>query len=750
MRSIVTFVFLVASGSLIAQTVPHQLKALNSYVDYANQSATEVTSVVSSIIEYYPAIGRKNWSPRYVYPGQADDYYFNEAIKQNKALGETGFPSVTRAFQELRTAAEKIDEKCKALDTYHKLEDYKQDNYAKAEVLIRDIQTLLKEYKRKQQSLQTELEKIYKKITSATSDNAYRQAEFKMLKTIATEKSIIDLWTFNIKESVHTGWPVEKLQQSIPVTDAELTALKNYSPSLKYPASSMWTQFQSSLSSFLDIKRRGLDEYNFEAKKSDKHSNNLYLELINYFNGTLISDYNAFLKFSEGDGYFGLKTMRYVPAFEIRTEIKTPSIDDAQPFKDIPHTPLQLTDQKNSISKPVADALYNYIEFINETWRQTRNLMLSLSGFNSSAAYFKTLDSFERRAPLHFEYKDFQLPLSYYQKTITSGSSLPPSQAKSLNDQCEVLLNILKEMDDQSASLEIEVKEKKYEQDHLEKVYAILERQAVLFTVWDEKKETLYRDVRSIYNSFPSKTSNSWQVSGKALRELTDLGHDAIFQAKAYYKGDSTITIKTDQIDAVLREVIAKEYDNMKGIQKIGRNNGLCPYTPYEDLPETSRRLSEEFKKLKPAKSSSGYSHPYHAMVYLYNDIVNDYNKFCELSTTVFHLPAILQPELFSLKYPDSKSEKQKGPNSPNQSQVKETTKQPALHLENGNPKSPQVSENKLLIKHDTVFIEKERYHLSHRTERRAAFYGGIRHQQPGIVVGCFRFDESTGKNCPC
>jgi Mg-chelatase subunit ChlD len=201
--------------------------------------------------------------------------------------------------------------------------------------------------------------------------------------------------------------------------------------------------------------------------------------------------------------------------------------------------------------------------------------------------------------------------------------------------------------------------------------------------------------------------SNSWQVSGKVLRELTDLDHDALFQAKAYYKGDSTITIKTDKIDATLREVIAKEYDNMKGIQKIGRNNGLCPYTPYEDLPETSRRLSEEFKKLKPVKSVSGNNHPYHSMVYLYNEIVDDYNKFCELSTIVFHLPAIRQPELFTVKYPEPKSGKPEEPKLQNPSPEKAAPKEPTSSSDTEKPKPSPTSADKMTVTHDTVYIEK-------------------------------------------
>jgi Mg-chelatase subunit ChlD len=265
-------------------------------------------------------------------------------------------------------------------------------------------------------------------------------------------------------------------------------------------------------------------------------------------------------------------------------------------------------------------------------------------------------------------------------------------------------------MDDLSASLDIEVKEKKYERDSLKKVYSILERQEELFRIWDDKKEILYQDVRALFNSYaPAEVSNAWQVSGKALRELTDLDRDALFQAKKFYQGDSTIKISTDQIDRTLRDVIAKEYDNMKGIEKIGRNNGLCPYTPYEDLPQTSKQLSEHFQKLKPARSTTGYSHPYHSMVYLYNEIADDYNKFCTLSTTVHHLKTVNQPELFTVQYRGTKStDKAAVLVHPAQNAVKENNPE----SKNTSVATPQESASvlgagKTTVIRDTIYIEK-------------------------------------------
>jgi Ca-activated chloride channel homolog len=707
-----------------AQLTSVQQKALNTYVDYANTSADEVDQVVKSIITYAPKVDyhrthpKNSWGlPRYVCPIQLEDYYYNAITAQSKNLSATSSTLLNTSVKALRAAAEAIDKKCKELDTYHKLEDYKQDDFAKAELMINELQVLLADYKKKQSALQKDLDDVHKKMTAAATQGVYRKADDQMRKEVMRERALLDAWTFNLKEDVHTGWPVDQLTKSIQETDNQLSVLKQSNPTLKYPASSMWGSFQGNLASVLEVKRSGLNGYNFEAKKSDKHSNQVYMDLINYFNGTLVADYNAFIGFCERDGYYGMKVMKYFPVYEIRMKVKAVEVD-VKPFKDIERVPVAIAPQKAAIQNVTFSSLVLYVDFINETWRQTRNLQSTIGSFNSTASSYKNLESFEKRGAMNFEYKDYQVPLAEFQKTIADSKVLPPAVAKSLNDQAEVLLNILKEMDDQCASLEIEVKEKRYEKDRLTKVYQVMERLKVLFEIWDDKKELLYWDVRKVFDAYPvANAASSWQKSGKALRDLTDLDREALFKAKEFYRGDSTITVPTEKINQALRDVIANEYDNMKGIEKFGRYNGLCPYTPYEDLPKTSKALADAAINLKAAGSRSRYEHPYYKLVYHYNDIVDDYNKFCELSKTVHHLPTVHQPELFIVKYPEPKApdqpiaRKEEPPvqtkNEGRAEPKKET--QPVSEQKRDKPKdvvtTPPAAQTK--VEHDTIYIER-------------------------------------------
>lgn len=707
-----SIILIMIAGNCLAQTVTSaQQKAMNSIVAYANQSAEEVTAVFSSIKDYYPKIHQKNnWGPpRYTCPVQLDEYYYNTMLGQTKNLPAAQSVTLINATKSLRAIAEKIDQECKSLDTYHKLEDYKQDNFAKAETIIISLQSLLTDYTKQQYLLDQTLRTSWKKLSA--SETAYFKADQFLLTRMDAEKAWLKQNTFNLNETVRTPWAVDVLEKSILETASGLKKLEETSYALKYPASSMWSNFKEGLGDILEAKRNALNGYNHEAQKTDEHSNQAYLDLINYYNGILVSDYNMFIQYAQNDGYLGLASIKYVPTFEIKQAVHQESVS-IKPFQDIKTDPLVVPKQSITISSQAHHALTNYIDYINETWRQTNYLQAVISNFSSSAAYYKGLTSFEKRGAMSFDFKDYQLPLAEYQKVITESKSLPPSTVKTLHAEAEVLLNILKEMDDQCSVLEIEVAEKRYEKDHLDKVYTILERLNELFLIWDDRKEKLYDDVRLVYDAYlPPPKTKSWYVSGNSLYELSRLDHQALFQAKAHYRGKSVTSISTEAIDAKVREVIANEYENMKGIQKIGRYNGLCPYTPYEDLPEASKYLSELIKKLAPVTNSSRYNHPYYRMMYQYNLVVDQYNKFCELSKEVLLLKTVKQPEWFELKYPQPSNENTQTTKPVEQTVVviaaeKPTaTKSPSTETVKSEGRGNATQEK--IIKHDTVVIIK-------------------------------------------
>jgi Mg-chelatase subunit ChlD len=116
--------------------------------------------------------------------------------------------------------------------------------------------------------------------------------------------------------------------------------------------------------------------------------------------------------------------------------------------------------------------------------------------------------------------------------------------------------------------------------------------------------------------------------------------------------------------------------------------------------------LSEAFTKLKPANQSSGYEHPYHSMVYSYNEIVDDYNSFCELSKEIPLLKNIKQPERFDIDYAGTKQPVLKEPinsNSENKKTQENVRQRPLDNISSND----HHNEKETVLKHDTVYVEK-------------------------------------------
>lgn len=692
---------LLIPGIASAQLTTVQQKALNNYVAYANKSGEEEAAVFDRVKSYYEAMlqyrtAKYKQPIRFTCPVQLEDYFYNTALKSSLGTEDAGLKA---NLQALRKAAEEIDLACKALDTYHKLEDYKTDEYKKAQELINVLLENLVEYRAKREALYTAVQTTYNR-RQKDKTGVYATAISQMQERLVHEKELLDSWSHNLNNKTHTGWPVEKLKSHI-LKSEEFINKKITATGIQYPASSMIPSFEEGLMMLQETKRNGLDRYNFEAQKSDEHSNGVYLELINIYNGVLVSFYNTFIGYAQ-QNYKGLLALSYVPAFEIRTESR--KIDTTiKPFEDIPYTVLTIKPQPAALSPVAFKALSNYIEYINECTRQTDYLQRMYANLWGSTHYYRDLTSYKGKGGLTFEHKDFEIPLSYLQKAVAESKSVPDGYRKSLNDQAEVLNRILTEMNQLSIALDQETGLKNYEKDNLKRVDEIIQRYKAITDIFHSKKEVLYADVRKIFESYKiANPAGSWNVSGKALLELVDADKTELFKAKAFYLGDQAQKPDADKIQNLIRTVISDEYTNLKGIEKLGRFNGNCPYTPYEDVPNDSRKFTEQEFEISTLSPLS-YSHPYHSYVYMFNNVARNYNKFCELAQVPL-LQTIYEPELFILeRKPNPQRQISPVTASPVQNQPNDAQPGKDIHAEL--PSVSAASEN--THSRDTIYVER-------------------------------------------
>jgi Ca-activated chloride channel homolog len=700
-RLLIFLIFLTHWAEAQSLTEPQQ-KALLQYMELANRSAEDVTSIGTSVKSIFQDVELYKHDPHkrmryYTCPVAMDAELYESVIKTGSALAteNTALAAKAKALNDCWT---KLDQKCKALEIYFRLEDYQRDNFKGFDDLVNQILKLILDYRAAQDQLADQAEKTFYKLQPHNNTNANHVAVKLMREQIKIEKAVLDLWTCNIHESVHTGWPTEKLQQHVLENDKKIVQLKQNKPALKYPASSMYPSFIEGLESMQGTKRNGVDEYTFEKRSSDRHSNEVYLGLINYYNGVLVADYNTLVKFATQDGYRGVYMPPYVPAYEIRSEKKEIKVE-VVPFKETNRAPFTIAAVATPIPKTTFKALGNYIEYMNEGLAQIHNMMNPMSSLNGSIVYGKVALKEGKKVTLYHYYKGFQVPLTLYQQTKAESSSIPAAYRKPLNDQVEVLQGILNELNQWNNTLLATAAEKQLTKDSLEFAYGIVKRYAELAETFDLRKEQLYTDVRAIFDSYKvAEPKSSWVVSGSALLAMVNLDKAELFRAKEYFQGDSTYTPSTQQIDEAFRALMVHEFTNMKGIQKLGRYNGLCPYSPYEDVAEYSRLFSENANVIKTKRLSDPNRHPYNGLIYTYNqNLSSEYNRFAELSPVPL-LKTVQQLEIFVVRYPDfAKVKKQP---------VQPPVVQPEQHKQLVNPEKHQVAVDPSgKVIHDTVRV---------------------------------------------
>ncbi|MBX2962181.1 MAG: VWA domain-containing protein [Cyclobacteriaceae bacterium] len=649
-----SILILIAATAAKAQSLTEpQQRAINNYIVMVNQLTTGLSDLGPSLVTPYRSMQEYRNKPRTIAPYTCKlsekNYYVDEARKTSTALGSGGTTFMAKA-EAARTAWLAVDGTCKSIEIYFRLKDYETDNFKQFEELVGNVETQVKEYARLVREMQVEADKLYQKLQPYNASNPYHKAGKLMHDQLMFEQELLDACVFNVNESVHTGWPVERAEKHILDDVRRVSELKKGVTGIQYPASSMYTSFVEGMESLQATKRNGVDGYTYEKQHTDAHSNSVYKNLINYYNHVGVSFYENFVKQSVSTGFRGIYFLEYVPVFSIRTTVKKINIE-VKPFTDKPVASFTVTPSPSPIAPAVFTALSDYVQFINDGVSQVNHLMNPMHSLNTSASHGKIRLQSTGKMNLEYHYKNFELPVTLYQRVVDQNKSLPLAYQKPLNDQLEVLYGILTELNQWNNVLLAGSASRQLTKDSMDYVYDIIARYRVLAQVFDEKKEKLYQDVRRVMESYkPANPKSSWQVSGNYLQTLLDENRKELFKAKKFLAGDSLQKAVTENIERMSRELIVNEYSNLEGLQKYGRSNGNCPYTPYEDFAEYSKRFAESLKKMKPGKAASSYyRHPYNELLYQYNQLlVRDHNKFAELAKIPL-LKSVLQVEVFEI-----------------------------------------------------------------------------------------------------
>ncbi|WP_460906770.1 vWA domain-containing protein [Spirosoma areae] len=634
-----------------SQETPQQ--SLNQYVAFLNQSVDVLANRLKMLQAYQAEVNRyrkkADFLLRLPSSGPLEEYYYQKALAGN-GLTEAEKQRLTANAQALWQLLTKLDQTGKSLETYVRLNDYQRDGLKQSDGLIREMQALFSQFSRDKDAFYKQIQRVYRRYQPYLPTDPYLSSEREMDQVLLSQRQLLDTLTYYLNEDLPSDWPVQQVQKSMLADEKLLSGFGKAQSGIEYPASDMVSSFKSALERIQAIKSRAVDDHTFAARQSSRHGNEVYLSLIEQYNQDLLAMHQSFVNYSRTARQL-LNYPKFSPVFAVEPPAPTtPKTTRTAPFQDKPLLTFTTKPAAVPASRATFLALNGYIDCINESLRQMHHLQALVRNYQSSAEYYRDPSRNQQRASLTYSHDEYKVPVSEYQLLLTANQHIPVSYRTSINRQAEVLLAMLKEMDGLSIELIAYTVEKQYLQDQLQRSDAILDRYAYLFDTFDQKKEQLYRDVRRIHESYPvADPTSTWHIAGKALLKTLDNDKEVLFGVKGYLKSETAQLPVTTQLEADARMLMLDEYKNLKGLQRYGRSNGLCPYSPYEDLAENSLRFAGKAQTVKPAFLASS-SNAYETFYYFYNnELVYQYNKFSELAK-VGVLKAINQPDMLTFR----------------------------------------------------------------------------------------------------
>ncbi len=537
---------------------------------------------------------------------------------------------------------------------YLRLEDYKTD-LDKGFRLVREMQQL-------QIAMGKARDKIAAKVSteakSVATPAGFVHPYQLLMKAIQHEDELIRTLSENFNEETFIGYPKEEILKSFLEMDDMLQVLHK----LRLPTGSYLKSTVEGLEFIQKTKQHSLDEFNNTSTLNGEYLNALYDNLQSYLNNDILHFYSNFCA-EAGLAYYPVAIREYdfdlpeKPWPLTHLSYSLPLIDSLPATKQPAPLPVSSFNQLNEI-----------VYYIDECVRSMSNLYKELRSEESTWNDLREGDIPHRNPLIKFD--KFFIPVSLHGLLIKESKNLPAPYRKNLVDQINDIEQIMLALQDHVIELSQYMSSGAFRDASMDFLETKLKTIETLYSELDIRKERLFLFMREVYDSYPLRKTNSWTITSTVLLKATDDSRSILKQvdAKVYKQAQSPIS--TSAIHEDQRDLIINQLKYMKGIVRVGKNNGLCPYNPYEYIPGNLKTLEEKVNNF-PASIDNKYK-TYGDILYMHNAIVYQYNKFAELGLggneysvndpmrPVYLLSYIRQPPKFYYEPPKPKEPEQK------------------------------------------------------------------------------------------
>jgi Ca-activated chloride channel homolog len=535
---------------------------------------------------------------------------------------------------------------------YVRLEDYKTD-IDKGFKLVREMQQLQIAMGNVRDQLAT---KIADEASALPASSNFIKPYQLLMKAVLHEEELIRKLSQNFNDDTFVGFAQEEILKSFLETDDLLKNLKTIRLNENF-----FERCVEGIASIQQAKQYSLDNFNNSSTFRGEHANDIYNDLQNYFNNHILQFYSNFSA-QAGLPYYPVALRRY---------------DFDAPPKPWPLTHINysvpvldsLVTSKQSAALPVAGfmQLNAVVNYIDECVRSMQNLFIELRS-EEGTWYDLRAGRMPYKNPL-IKFDKFRVPISLHGLILKESKHLPAPYRESLVNRVNDLQQIMLSLQDHLMELSQYMSSGTFRGKSIDHIDAKLRIIETLYTELDVRKEKLFMETRKVHASYPPSKANAWTVTSSALLKAADDSRSLLKQidSKVYEQNQSPISVAA--IHAGQRDLITNQLKYMQGIVRIGKNNGLCPYNPYEYIPGYLKTLEEKVTDF-PAEVKDK-NKTYGDYLYIHNEIVYQYNKFAELGLgkneyaandpmrPVYILSYIRQPPKYHYEIPKSEKKEE-------------------------------------------------------------------------------------------
>ncbi|MEM9935420.1 MAG: VWA domain-containing protein [Bacteroidota bacterium] len=642
---IILLIFWLPLKSLGQKLTPKEFEALRQYIYNINEKSASVNDCLPCLHKIFITVERQKQS---VIEGRPANFELpclleiTQATNQRLALEKV--IAKDKASEPITSQAESFDnnytnilEFSKQLDKYLQAKLFIMDGFSNADSLFKRLGSSFSSFDVSQHKLKEEILAYYKLKHKRKSDS-YTDAVSMMDQIMVNNYDFITDKTYYFSSMDTPPLTLNELESMISRLDSLISMMGEVSTP-RYPMDLLFRNYKDHT---VRIKKRlssANAEFSLYGKIRRDVYNELYLDFHELVNRSLLETYNQFVEAAAKQNRGFIPQFVQQGRFEVSPSSYEPPSFSSEMFDSLAYEVEEMyvnqdRSSKEEMPRGMILAMNSFIDFTNDAVQSNRFLQQDIKNYKLHADYYQGIDfkKYEHNVSLtYLKDQKYSIPYGIYKQALKSANLIPDEYKDMITGEAKSIILLLEEIGELEEELSEYVENETYKSDNLEKSDQIMYRFITLFDNFDKKKEKLFLLINSVYDQYePSGTKTSWYKTSLELLKSIEEAKNIYFKLKDKYLGIPGEYIPVEGLKDQAVYLADNQKKLMRGIRKLGRDKMSDPHNPYEHIIENSYEIVGKVEVLEPNIVDDYQT--LNEFVFLYNAMVDDYNKFADLS----------------------------------------------------------------------------------------------------------------------